>query len=314
MPTSDNPTAGANSSDRLEFGTITPPAASSDGGTAVVVATYNIRYAVGRGLISSGILRKFGINVPGRRPDAVARNIQTAARAFSEGKLLPRPDILALQEADKETGRAGRLHVARELAKQLGKAWIHAPAEIPRGTPPQVRQWWLDFEEQIALHDEGDTGIALLSRFPLSEVTRLDLPWKECKWRPRLAMAATIAIGTKSLRIYNVHIDPHASLAGQHDQLEVVLADASKHDGPTVIMGDFNTLSREKCIEVRRFMEAQGYATPFPTGTPTWRGAAIKLHADWIFVRELTINKWGVARPLNVSDHWPIWAELALPK
>jgi endonuclease/exonuclease/phosphatase family metal-dependent hydrolase len=314
MPTSNNPTGEANSSDRLEFGNITRPGETSDGGSAVVVATYNIRYAVGRGLISSGILRKVGINIPGRRPEAVARNIQTAARAFSEGKLLPRPDILALQEADKETGRAGGLHVARELAKQLGMAWIHAPAEIPRGTPPQVRQWWLDFEEQIALQDEGDTGVALLSRFPLSEVTRLDLPWKECKWRPRLAMGATIAIGTKRLRIYNAHIDPHASLAGQHDQLEVVLADAAKYHGPTVIMGDFNTLSREKCIEVRRFMEVQGYATPFPTGTPTWRGAAIKLHADWIFVRDLIVNKWGVARPLNVSDHWPIWAELALPK
>ncbi|MEA2206993.1 MAG: hypothetical protein QOE77_3769 [Blastocatellia bacterium] len=314
MLISDNPTDRANSNDRLEFGNVILPGETSDRRDAVVVATYNIRYAVGRGLISSGILRKFGINIPGQRSDAVARNIQTAGRAFSEGKLLPRPDILALQEADKETGRAGGLHVARALAKELGMAWIHAPAEIPRGTPPQVRQWWLDFEEQIALYDEGDTGVALLSRWPLSEVTRLDLPWKECKWRPRLAMAATMAIAKNPLRIYNVHIDPHASLAGQHDQLEVVLADTAKYDGPTVIMGDFNTLSREKCIEVRRFMEAQGYVTPFPTGTPTWRGAAIKLHADWIFVRDLVVTKWGVARPLNVSDHWPIWAELALPK
>jgi endonuclease/exonuclease/phosphatase family metal-dependent hydrolase len=34
------------------------------------------------------------------------------------------------------------------------------------------------------------------------------------------------------------------------------------------------------------------------------------MHADWIFVRGVGIERWGVARPLNVSDHWPIWAEI----
>jgi len=57
-------------------------------------------------------------------------------------------------------------------------------------------------------------------------------------------------------------------------------------------------------------MEARGFQTPIPTGTPTWRGAGIRLHADWIFYRGLKITNWGVARPLNVSDHWPIWAEV----
>jgi endonuclease/exonuclease/phosphatase family metal-dependent hydrolase len=147
----------------------------------------------------------------------------------------------------------------------------------------------------------------------LEEVVRIDLPWKECAWHPRLAMGAAVPFGTGRLQIFNAHIDPHASLDGQHDQLEVVLTKAGEREGPAVIMGDFNTLSRQKAVEIRRFMEAQGYSTPFPTGTPTWRGAAIRLHADWIFVRQVTVNKWGVARPLNVSDHWPIWAEISLP-
>jgi len=299
--------------ERLEFGDI-PPAGPASDTEKLVVATYNIRYAVGRGLISSGILRKVGINPPRQRRVAVSKNIETAARAFSAGTKLPRPDILALQEADNATGRAGGVHVARELAAALGMSWVHAPAEIPRGVPPQAREWWLNFEEQIALHDEGDTGIALLSHLPLEDVTRIDLPWKECAWRPRLAMAATVVLGGHHVRICNAHIDPHASLDGQHDQLEVVLADANQHHGPKIIMGDFNTLSRQKCVEIRAFMESQGYQTPFPTGTPTWRGAAIKLHADWIFVRDATITKWGVVRPLNVSDHWPIWAEVTLSK
>ena len=103
------------------------------------------------------------------------------------------------------------------------------------------------------------------------------------------------------------------TLDGLHDQLQVVLAKADAADGPAVVMGDFNTLSRQKCVETRRFMEARGYSTPFPTGTATWRGAAIRLHADWIFVRGAKVKRWGVARPLNVSDHWPVWAEISLP-
>ena len=280
--------------------------------SSLVVASYNIRYAVGSFLISSGLLRKLGLRGHRRRAEQVAQNIQTAARAFGEGRLLPRVDVLALQEADKQTRRAGRHHVARELAEALKLNWIHVPAGIPRGVKPRARQWWLDFEEPIELHDSGDTGIALLSRLPLSDVTRIDLPWHECAWRPRLAMAATVSLGAQNLRILNAHVDPHAAVGGQLEQLETLVAEAENNRGPTLILGDFNTLSKTKVVETRSFFESRGYSTPFPSGTPTWRGMGIRLHADWIFYRDLKIAKWGVARPLGVSDHWPVWVEVEL--
>jgi endonuclease/exonuclease/phosphatase family metal-dependent hydrolase len=279
----------------------------------LVLASYNIRYGVGRSLISSGLLRRVGLNVPRNRAGAVGRNIQTAASAFLDNSLLPRPDILALQEADKRTERAGTRHVAAELSTELSIPYVHVGAGIPRGVEPKKREWWLDFEEQITLNDPGDTGVALLSRLPLEEITRIDLPWHDCAWRPRLAMAATINLGRHKLRLFNAHIDPHASVDGQHEQLEVILAQAETHFGPTVVLGDFNTLSKQKAVETRRFMESCGYVTPFPTGTPTWRGAGLRFHADWIFLRDLSVTGWGVARPLNVSDHWPIWVEISLP-
>lgn len=275
-----------------------------------IVASYNIRYAVGQFLISSGLLRKAGILGSRRRNSKVANHIHVAARAFSDAAILPRVDLLALQEADKRTQRAGGHHVARELAEELQMDWIHVPAGIPRGQKPEARQWWLNFEEQIGLYDAGDTGVALVSHLPLSDVTRIDLPWHECPWRPRLAMAATVSIGQHRLRIVNAHVDPHAGVGGQLEQLEMLIAEAESFNGPRMILGDFNTLSRRKAIETRKLLESHGYSTPFPTGTPTWRGAGIRLHADWIFYRDLEITRWGVARPLNVSDHWPIWAEV----
>ena len=278
----------------------------------LVIASYNIRYARGPYLISGGLRRKVGLMNLARRPEHVARQITTAARAFSEGGLLPPVDVLALQEADKGTKRTGGHHVAKELAAQLDMHCEHAPAGIPRGIKPVKRQWWLDFEEPIGLYDIGDTGVALLSRLPLADVTRIDLPWKECPWRPRLAMAATLTVGSQQLRLFNAHVDPHAAVDGQLAQLEVIATEAEAATVPTIILGDFNTLSRQKCIETREFFEARGYTTPFPTGTATWRGGGLRMHADWIFVRGVKIERWGVARPLSVSDHWPIWAVLAL--
>lgn len=277
----------------------------------LVIASYNIRYARGPYLISGGLRRKLGLMSLTRRPEHVARQISAAARAFSDGVLLPQVDVLALQEADQRTLRSGGHDVAKELAAQLGMNLIHEGAGIPRGVAPVKREWWLDFEEPIDLHDSGDTGVALLSRLPLTDVTRIDLPWHECPWRPRLAVAATIAVGPRHLRLFNAHVDPHAAINGQLEQLEVVAAQAEAATVPTIILGDFNTLSRQKCIDTRRFLESRGYTTPYPTGTATWRGGGLRMHADWIFVRGVRIERWGVARPLNVSDHWPIWAEIA---
>ncbi len=299
-------------SDKIEFGDAQAGQSGLASASRIVVASYNIRYAVGRFLISGGVLRKAGLKGISRRDQLVARNIAESARAFSNGRLLPRVDVLALQEADKKTKRSGGHHVARELGEAMQMDWIHVPAGIPRGEKPKTRQWWLDFEEPIDLQDTGDTGVGLLSRLPVSDVMRIDLPWHECAWRPRLAMAATVSAGSRQLRIFNAHVDPHAAVGGQLEQLEMLVREADKHNGATLILGDFNTLSKKKVAETSGFLAAHGYSTPFPSGTPTWRGAGIRLHADWIFYRDVKIVKWGVARPLNVSDHWPIWAEVDL--
>jgi endonuclease/exonuclease/phosphatase family metal-dependent hydrolase len=314
VPTAPFPEIATRPNKGIEIGG--PSAASDDGlghRSSLILASYNIRYAVGSHLIPSGLLRKAGLNLPRQRAAAVARNIKRAAKVFSDNVLLPRPDILALQEADKATGRAGRQHVAAKLADELQVPYVHVGAGIPRGVPPEQREWWLNFEEQIELHDPGDTGVALLSRLPLSEITRIDLPWHGCMWRPRLAMGVTFRVAEQRVRLYNVHVDPHGPLGNQHQQIEALLGSAGQDDGPKIVLGDFNTLSKQKAVEIRKLMEANDYSTPFPTGAATWRGAGLRFQADWIFVKDLDVKRWGVVRPLSVSDHWPIWAELSLP-
>ena len=98
MATIEQTAFGLSESERVEFGDLTPKRT----GAAVskfVIASYNIRYAVGRFLISGGLMRKAGLRGSRQRENNVRRNIGLASRAFTEGKLLPRVDVLALQEA-----------------------------------------------------------------------------------------------------------------------------------------------------------------------------------------------------------------------
>lgn len=278
----------------------------------LVLVTYNIRYAVGSHLIGGSLLRRVGISRPGRRSRLVESNIRKAARILSDGARMPRADLVALQEADRGTARAGGRNVARELAQALGMNFIRAATPTPADVEPKDRKWWLDFEERIRIGEEGDTGVSLLSRLEISEAARVELPWKECPWRPRLAISASVPFGGRRLQVFNSHIDTHASIEGQLEQHRTVLALADRVlDGDAVVLlGDFNTLSPPACDAARALLESHGYKTPLPTGTATWRSGPLRNHFDWIFVRGARVRRWGVARIRGVSDHWPVWAEL----
>jgi endonuclease/exonuclease/phosphatase family metal-dependent hydrolase len=293
----------------LEFGSFAPIDPARERST-LVIASYNIRYAVGSFLISGSIVRRLGLSMPGRRKRRVERHLSSAAEAFAGGRIIPAIDVLALQEVDRHTVRAGSHHIARELAEKLRMAFAYAPAARPDGEEPKARQWYLDFEEHISSDDNGQTGIAILSRLPISDVSRIELPWKTCPWRPRLALGAIIQAGARSINLYNAHIDPHAEIAEQLDQHAAILDRADASGAATILAGDFNTLSPRSCTAMKEFLESRGFSTPFATETPTWRAGLIRLHTDWIFVRGVEVKRFGVARPLGVSDHWPVWIEI----
>jgi endonuclease/exonuclease/phosphatase family metal-dependent hydrolase len=294
----------------IESGDFATQTTSVEESRRLVVVTYNIRYAVGSHLIGGSVLRRAGLGWPGRRPTLVGSNLRKASGLLSDGAYLPRADVVALQEADRGTLRAGGRHVARELAAELKMNYVRAHVPTPADVEPQDRKWWLDFEERMLRGEEGDTGVALLSRLPLSDAARIELPSGVCPWRPRLAVAASVPFGGSRLHVFNAHIDTHASIEGQLEQHRVVLAQAARTSEPTVLLGDFNTLNDEGRRAARGLLESEGYATPLPTNTPTWRSGPIRHHFDWIFVRGARVLRWGVARVRGISDHWPVWVEI----
>lgn len=296
----------------LESGSFVSSETAAPGRT-LVVATYNIRYAVGPHLITGSLARRAGLGRPARRARLVGDNLRRASELLSAGRRMPPVDFVALQEADRRTMRAGGRHVSRELARALGMSYAYAWADAPEGEPPKGKQWYLDFEEPVGVGDAGDTGVATLCRHPLTDVRRIELPWTDCAWRPRLALAATVRLaGGAPLHLLNVHIDPHGAVEDRLAQQRAVVSETDRlyGDEPTVLLGDFNTLTREARAATLELLLGLGFSTPMPSGAATWRAGLLRLHTDWIFVRRARVRRWGVARRRGISDHWPVWAEI----
>jgi hypothetical protein len=101
--------------EKLEFSANNKTGIDRTHQSKLVIASYNIRYARGPYLISGGLLRKVGLLNTSNRSAVVGSYLKSAAEAFSAGHLLPRPDVLALQEADKRTARTGRASCCRRI-------------------------------------------------------------------------------------------------------------------------------------------------------------------------------------------------------
>ena len=126
------------------------------------------------------------------------------------------PDVVALQEVDAGVERSGNVDEARELAKLTGLEH-HAFGKF------------FDYQG-------GAYGMAILSRFPLRDVTNLRLPPGA---EPRTSLVATVAAATP-FRLANVHFyrTEQERLAQAKTLLEHLNA---KPDLPTFVAGDFNS-------------------------------------------------------------------------
>jgi len=182
-------------------------------------------------------------------------------------------DVVLLQEMTAPA--------ARMLAESLGVHHVYYPAIYNR----LARQ---------------DFGNAVLSRWPIVEDAKLILPARSrYAGTQRIAVAATIRAGLRTLRVYSTHLGTPADLAwqGRVEQLSAILEDA--RDFPLVVIGgDMNS------GEIGRVARAAGYDWPtdtIPAGTTFGR-------LDHVFLKGLTPFAAGTTPiPPGVSDHRPVW-------
>ena len=236
-----------------------------------------------------------------------ARDLALLAESFRASATLREADLVLIQEIESY-GSEGASR-ARKLAEALRLNYVYAPARITRAG--------------------GTHGLAILSRHPLSDIEVLPLPHNDlgAKTRRRIALGATVEIGGQRLRLYNVHLDTRINIAERRAQLQPVLDVARRQAIEAVLIGgDFNTnpfrwawsgrlpfLRSNQAAQLDYFMIEQGFATPLAESGSTSRRTLWRVRLDSIYIRGLEARGSDVEREVDVSDHFPVWLDVAWP-
>lgn len=174
------------------------------------------------------------------------------------------------------------------------------------------------------VQDRGTEGVAILSRWPLTDVEVIELPYQGVVINSarRVAVAATAMTPDGAVRVYAVHLDNRISPSARVAQLAPVLERTRGWPGPVVIGGDFNTSPfswlggvvpvptgrQDDAVEgaVRR----AGLTTPVTASGAT--SAWLDMRLDAIYTRGVAVHGFGVSRDVRISDHLPLWADVAV--
>ena len=208
--------------------------------------------------------------------------------------------ILALQEVDRRKKRSGNNNTAKIIADELGLHYAWA-------APPSVKPT-----------DEEETGVAILSVYPLSDVKRIVLPHPGPGKRRRVALGATIEIGSRQWRVYSAHAETRIKFDKKLEQFKAVLDDLAQYpkDMPAIIMGDFNTWEPNAHGKVTKLFLDAGLKTPFVDGKKTFRRkillVPLELKLDWVWLRGLEARNCGIDRQIEISDHYPLWTNVKM--
>ena len=205
--------------------------------------------------------------------------------------------ILGLQEVDRRKKRTGHNNTAKILADELGLHYAWAAPPSPKAK------------------DEEETGVAILSVYPLTDVVRIVLPHPGPKSRRRVTLGATVEIDGQPWRVYSAHAETRISMKKKMEQFNAILNDLARYpsDMPAIVMGDLNTWEPSADDKTAKLFSDAGLTTPF-AGNATFRRrllfVPLELKLDWIWLRGLEATSFGIDRKIEISDHWPLWTNV----
>jgi len=285
------------------------------------IMTYNIGFAGGvDGLGEKRLSQKQALKN--------LKEIATVIRAHN-------PDILAVQEIDRQSRRSGRVDQVEYLAKELGYPYVvfnytWAKRWVPY---PLTLKWWTHFGDVQA-------GQALFSKYPIKQTgaLRFEKP-KRQSWiyslfyLDRLVQWAKIEISeTQSISIANVHLEAWDQTA-RAEQAQKML-DRLLIENVEILVGDLNTvpdisLKKSGFIDSKKDnyeqdptyarithlykdslhttdVEVDAKTWTYPSNQPTRR-------LDFIgAIKALRVAGVQVSNDTVASDHRPIIAEIGL--
>jgi endonuclease/exonuclease/phosphatase family metal-dependent hydrolase len=223
-------------------------------------------------------------------PSKDSIDLDAIARVIIHSK----PDLVALQEVDVHTRRSGPFNQAEELGHKTGL------------TPYFIKA--IDY-------DGGEYGVAILSRFPVTEVKRLPLPTKEgTNGEPRVLGTATITLpGKKQIVFACTHLDAQADSVNRELQIRAIAEALKTSTVPVIIAGDFNAAPGSGTIRVLDY-HFKRTCNPCDFTIPVDKP---KKAIDFIAFspkEKFRIKKHEVIPERYASDHLPVFVELVIRK
>jgi endonuclease/exonuclease/phosphatase family metal-dependent hydrolase len=194
-----------------------------------------------------------------------------------------------------------------ELAERLGMHYAFGPSG------------WIDYGPSW----HGPVGNALLSRYPLTDVSNTWLP-RLPSTKQRSLLAATLASGpVQGLTSFVTHLD-HAFEGTRLHQISAVIERIARRS-PHFLVGDFNTPgflgpnTRRLLPPVLRMMRRAGYEDAFGAvgqgGGKTFPSQSPLVRIDFLFMPSHWARGFRSARAVNsvvtrdASDHRPLLVE-----
>ncbi|MCH5598200.1 endonuclease/exonuclease/phosphatase family protein [Niabella ginsengisoli] len=224
---------------------------------------------------------------PPSKPDFI--DIDAVANAIKKEN----PDIVALQEVDVNTGRSGKVNEAAQLALKTGmKSFYFAKA--------------ID-------HDGGDYGVAILSKYPLTETETHHLPMDTTTGgEPRVLATASVQLpGGKVITIGSTHLDAQKAHTNRLLQIKAINSITREKKQPMIIAGDFNA---EENTEVIKTLDQQ-FKRTCGSCKPTIPVIKPKKAIDFIAYKPqnaFKVTKHEVINETYASDHLPVTSILEI--
>lgn len=142
-----------------------------------------------------------------------------------------KPDLIALQEIDINTGRSGKIDQAKQIA-----------------TLCNYKHYYFG---KTLNYDGGQYGILIISRYPLKNAHTVALPTDSAiGGEPRaIALAQVMLPNAKALYFGSTHLDSERESSSRLMQVKKIREVSSNLDEPLIIAGDFNANPSSQVIQ-----------------------------------------------------------------
>lgn len=196
------------------------------------------------------------------------------------------PDLIALQEIDRNCTRSGSVDLTAELGARLGMEGRFGK--------------FMDFQG-------GEYGMAILSKFPIIDHHIHELPKGA---EPRCALEVRVNTGARfgDISFVGIHNDwtrENLRVA----QCEVLVGELEKREVPVILAGDFNAGRDSESVDL---LLGSGFEILVDEKINTFPSNYPKVEIDFIMSRGLKYKEYihSVIDERIASDHRPVLVEL----